>query len=142
MQVLIQIILGSGILLVCVAIHLLVAARMIVFLRAYKPLADHPTAGTFFKTVAGVIAVLLISHTLHIYLWAATIWFMGALPGYEEPLYFALVTYTTLGYGDVTLSPDHRILGAMASVTGILMFGLTTAFIVGFLSRVMDTHMR
>ena len=140
-NVLIQILMGSGVLLTCLVIHLLVAVLVISGLRRYKPLSDHPTPVMFFKTIAGICAALLGSHTVHIYLWAASFWFLGALPGYEEPLYFALVTYTTLGYGDVVLDPGHRIFGAMASATGILMFGLTTAFLVGFLGRAMDRHM-
>lgn len=81
--------------------------------------------------------ITLGSHTVQIYLAAIVLWLVGALPGYEEPIYYALVTYTTVGYGDVVLGPDFRILGAMISVAGILMFGMTTAFLVGLFARIM-----
>ena len=48
------------------------------------------------------IFLLILSHTLHLYMWAFMLWWLGALPGHEEPIYFALVTYTTVGYGDVS----------------------------------------
>ena len=90
--------------------------------------------------VLTVFGAFVLSHTVHVYLWALVVWLVGALSGYEEPIYFALVTYTTLGYGDVTLVPAFRILGAMASVTGILMFGLTTAFLVGVFARALGAR--
>ena len=141
-NMLFQISLGSGILVACLGIHLQTAVLVIDHLRKYHPLSDHPTRWTFFKIVAGICAALLVSHTIHVYLWAASLWFLGALPGYEEPIYFTLVTYTTVGYGDIVLSPDFRVFGAMAGVCGILMIGLTTAFLVGFLSNTMDRFMR
>lgn len=81
--------------------------------------------------------LLLFSHTAQVYIWALIFWWSGALQGAEAPIYFALVTYTTLGYGDVTLGDNFRIMGAMASVCGVLMFGLTTAFLVGALARLL-----
>lgn len=142
MSVLIQIALGSTVLIACLAIHLVISARLVVYLRSYKPLSDNPSAGTFLKTISAVFLVFLLSHTVHIYLWAGSLWVLGAMPGYENALYFSLVTYTTVGYGDVVMGPDFRIFGAMASVCGILMFGLTTAFTVGFLGRVMQNHLK
>ncbi len=61
--------------------------------------------------------------------------FLGALPGFAEAIYFAIVTYTTLGYGDIVLDANFRVFAALSSVTGLLNFGLSTAFLVGILSR-------
>ena len=63
---------------------------------------------------------------------------MGVLPDIGEAIYFALVTYTTLGYGDVTLPTGYRIFGAFGSVTGLLAFGLSTALLVGLFGRLMQ----
>ena len=81
----------------------------------------------------------MVARQVQIYVWAFAFWATGALQGYEAPIYFSLVTYTTLGYGDITLTEAFRILGAMASVCGILMFGLTTAFLVGVMARLLGT---
>lgn len=138
MNVLFQIALGSGLLLLCLAIHISVAARLVMFVRTRKPMRRRQTTASFVRLLALISIVFLMSHTVHIYIWAASLWVLRALPGYEEPLYFILVTYATLGYGDVILQPGYRIFGAMASVCGILMFGLTTAFVVGFLGRFLE----
>jgi hypothetical protein len=48
----------------------------------------------------------------------------------EEAVYFALVSYTTLGFGDVVLSREWRILSGMVGANGFLNFGLLTAVMV------------
>ena len=137
MHVFFQILVGAGTLLICATFHLATIGGMIHHLRTKKSLSRERLFHQRFLTVAGLFLVSLFSHTIQIYLLAFSLWLVGALPGYEEPIYFSLVTYTTLGYGDVTLTPDFRILGAMISVTGILMFGMTTAFLTGLFFRVL-----
>lgn len=77
----------------------------------------------------------VLSHTLHVYLWSVWLLWIGALQAYEAAIYYVIVSYTTLGYGDFTLGPDFRILGAMSAVTGIIMFALTTACRVALPAR-------
>ena len=139
MPVVVQIGLGSTLILMCAAVHIAVAMAAVAWLRAKQPFHQPLTFFAGFKSVALLFLLLLLSHTAQVYIWAFVFWTSGALQGYEAPIYFSLVTYTTLGYGDVTLSDAFRILGAMASVCGILMFGLTTAFLVGVLARLLGT---
>ena len=108
-------------------------------LRKYEAFRKQATVRQAFNLSALVFMPLLFSHTVHIYVWALVVWLLGALPGYEEPIYFSLVTYTTVGYGDVTLAENFRIFGAMASVNGILSFGLSTAFLVGLFSNILES---
>ncbi|MEM7423837.1 MAG: ion channel, partial [Pseudomonadota bacterium] len=59
---------------------------------------------------------------------------VGAIHSIEAAVYYTLVTSTTLGYGDITLDRRWRTLGAMAAVTGLLIFGLSTAFLIELMS--------
>lgn len=85
---------------------------------------------------------LLGAHTVEIWIWAAVFLFLQELSNVEEAIYFATVTYTTLGYGDVTLSPHVRNLGTLAAVTGLLTFGISTAVLVGLVGRLAGTDNR
>ncbi|MBW4706523.1 potassium channel family protein [Roseobacter sp. YSTF-M11] len=138
MLVLFQIIFGSTVLLICALLHILIIARLVRHLRNNDHFSEDRTTRHQILTVCALFLVLLLSHTLQIYISAFSLWAVGALPGYEAPIYYSLVTYTTVGYGDVVLDPGYRIAGAMVSVTGILMFGMTTAFVVGLFSRILD----
>jgi hypothetical protein len=49
------------------------------------------------------------------------------LKSFDNALYFSLVSFTTVGYGDITLPAPWRILGGIEAMNGILMFGWSTA---------------
>lgn len=87
-----------------------------------------PLQRTGFLLVA--IGFILFSHTVQVWIWSGAFVWTGALEGWNTAVYFSLVTYTTLGYGDIILGPGLRIFAAFASVTGLLGFGISTAFLV------------
>lgn len=82
-------------------------------------------------------AMIVSSHTVQVWLWAYVLIYMGAFEFLYEALYFSLVTYTTVGYGDVVLPVQFRVFGAFGGVTGILCFGISTAFLVSLISRLL-----
>ena len=51
----------------------------------------------------------------------------------EPAVYFALVSFTTVGFGDLVLGVDWRLLGALISAHGMISFGLATAFLIEFM---------
>jgi ion channel len=57
-------------------------------------------------------------------------------------VYFAMVNYTTLGYGDVTPMARWRLLGPMTAMNGVLLFGWSTAVIFQVLRRTMSSDAR
>ncbi len=68
-------------------------------------------------------------HTVQIWLYAALYVMAGALPDLETALYFSTASFTTVGYGDIVLSPHWRLVGAIESANGLLLFGWSTAFL-------------
>ena len=54
----------------------------------------------------------------------------------EAALYFSMVTFTTLGYGDVLLDERWRLMAAFEAANGIIIFGLSTAVVVAVVQRV------
>jgi ion channel len=77
-----------------------------------------------------VIVGIFFTHTVEAWIWAMFYWMFADLGSLRDAIYFSTVTYTTLGYGDITLAEKWQLLSAMQAVDGILMFGWSTAFIV------------
>jgi hypothetical protein len=77
-----------------------------------------------------LVLVMSLASFLESGLWAVFYLMVGALPTLEDAIYFSLVTFTTLGYGDITLDERWRILAAFEAANGIIIFGWTTAIIV------------
>ena len=53
----------------------------------------------------------------------------------EIAVYFSFVTFTTLGYGDITLSEGWRLLSGIQALNGILLVGWSTALIFAVVQR-------
>ncbi len=87
--------------------------------------------------LSGGIGLILVAHTITIWFWAIGFYGSGAFGDFATSFYFSTVTYTTLGYGDIVLDPAMRIFGSFAAITGLLTFGLSTAFLVGLLVRIL-----
>jgi len=88
--------------------------------------------------LAWIMLVLLAAALLQIGAWAWIFWLLDQLdkfPDYETSLYFSGVTFTTLGYGDLTLPPRARILSVMEAVNGLMMFGVTSAVFMMAMQR-------
>ncbi|WP_308124610.1 potassium channel family protein [Maritalea mobilis] len=122
-----QILAGLSVFLVACLLHLLVLLRLSRVVAA-TPTMRLALAARLFLVIAG-------SHTLQVALWAFLIVAFDGLPRFGDALYFSLVTYTTLGYGDVTLPEGLRIFGAISAMAGILTFGMSTALLVSLFAR-------
>lgn len=79
---------------------------------------------------------IVSAHTTQVWVWAAVFVHTDVLQDWNTSVYFSLVTYTSLGYGDIVLGPGLRIFAAFAAVTGLLGFGISTAYLVSLLGRI------
>src|SRR5580765_5517283 len=78
---------------------------------------------------------LVLLHLAEIAVWALFYWWQQCLPDAESSFYFSGVTYTTVGYGDLVLPKEWRLLGSVEGLTGILMCGLSTGLFFAVVSR-------
>jgi hypothetical protein len=90
-----------------------------------------------FAAVMG-IAVLLITvlHATEAWVWALAYWVLGALPELRSSVLFSLGAMTTYGGSDVDLQQHWRLMGAIEALNGIILFGLTTAFLFSMIQEV------
>jgi hypothetical protein len=134
---LLQILLGSGLLVLNVMVMALAALVLEIAFRATHPWLVRPPQRP--KLVLMLVAVglwVLAVLTLGIWTWAWVLFETGVFKSLEESLYFAIEAFSTLGLGDVVPHKDWRILAAMAAVNGLLSFGLMTALLVEALRQV------
>jgi len=86
----------------------------------------------------GAVMPLFFGHLGQVGLWAGALLLLGALQAYDDAFHFSLVTFATLGYGDIVLAPGYLIFGALAATCGSLMLGWSTALIFAAISRAID----
>ena len=99
----------------------------------------------FWQDVAIVcIATLLVgaAHLLEISIWAFVFVFCREFAQFAGAFYHSATNYTTLGYGDVVMTPSWKLLGPLEAADGMLMFGVSTAIIVSVIQLVVRTKFR
>jgi hypothetical protein len=132
-----QLIIGSMVIVATVAIQ---AEMFGLMTRRHEPVLTwtrhrfRRMAGTVFISIA--MLMVLATMTIEVWLWALVLIVTGAVAGGLEPaVYFALVCFTTLGFGDITLPQEWRLLSALIGANGFLMFGWSTAFMVELIRK-------
>ena len=131
---LVQLTLATAMVVATVLIHLFGLAILMRLLRShtriFRKFAIMPLTLLLAATV-GIIAI----HTMEIWVYAFLYLRLDAFSDFEQALYFSTVTYATIGYGDVIMPHQWRILGAIEGAAGIIMLGWSTAFIVSLLTQ-------
>jgi hypothetical protein len=139
MPITVQILVASGLLAATVMIHAVALAALV----RSVPGARLPAGAGFWPGTLLLIRVacaLTIIHLVGIAVWAGFYWWQECLPDGESAFYFAAVTYTTIGYGDLLLPREWRLLAPIEGLTGILMCGLSAAFFFAVVSKMIMTR--
>ena len=89
--------------------------------------------------VTAVILWFFVSICIQCWGWAWLLLYLGALNDLETALYFTIVTYATLGYGDVVPVPTWHLLGPMTALNGVMLIGWSTALVYDLLQRSVRT---
>lgn len=107
-----------------------IATRLIVFITKSKSKQTHIiyTIRTLWLSV--YISILLLASIFESLIWALTYMYNGTFSRLSEALYFSIVTFTTLGYGDIVMNEQWRLLASIQAAGGIIIFGWSTAIIV------------
>lgn len=137
-----QILWGSLFLCACLILHAGILAVCVRVIEATNLRNRHKSMWlqimiVLFLALAGIIFAI----TAEVWIWSAAWIGFDVLPDWNSSVYFSLVTFTALGYGDLVLGPELRIFGAFAAVTGLLSFGLSTAFLVAVTHRLFQDDM-
>ena len=83
------------------------------------------------------ISIAFVAHLVEIALWAGLFVLCGEFKSLQLAYYHSAVNYTTLGYGDLIMSPSWKLLGPLEAADGALMFGVSTAMIFTIAQRLM-----
>ncbi len=131
-----QVAFGTVLILITTVIHGSCTAAVIRVLQAsHASTWGNRSAATRVLLISAVVLMMFLAALLESGTWAAVYLVLGAIQDLETALYFSVVTFTTLGYGDVTLDASWRLLASMQAANGTIMFGWTTAIVMAVIHR-------
>lgn len=127
---------------VCVVIH---TTGMVIFfdwLIRWRPVIERRSSiTTYTALLILIVAVIIILHLASTGIWAAFYYWRNLFKDYETSFYFSLGSYATIGYGDVVLPQRWRLLGGIEGLSGVLLCGLSTAFIFAIVNALFKFRM-
>jgi Ion channel len=126
---LIQIILGAVIIVVTTLIQGVFAVLGIERLRDHLSRSTSKSLVRLTLKLAVFVLWLFLATIIQVWTWAMLYRVLGAIGSLEKAAYFSTVTFTTLGFGDITLDETWRLLSSFEAANGLLMFGWSTALI-------------
>ena len=128
--------LGLSLIVLTIAIHTTAVVLMAFGLEARiraRVNKDTPDLRRAIPTVIvriGAVALILAAlHGLEGVLWALAYWWLGALDSFTTASVYALSTMTTFEIPGLTLPTRFQMISALEAVNGVLLFGISTAFL-------------
>jgi hypothetical protein len=128
--ILIPLAVAAGVILCTIFIHALSVSVSLNLLRRERRLGR--TGRSFWSDFPVVVLAMLATlsaHLIEIALWAEVFVLCGEFPYFGSAYYHSAVNYTTLGYGDLIMTPRWRLLGPLEAANGMLLFGVSTAMV-------------
>jgi voltage-gated potassium channel Kch len=129
---------GLGMAILTVIMHALGTGLWVKVLKRYqswlKIQQGLPALGLLLATAV----FLLTLNTLEAIAWATVYWLspsVAEIYSFERALYFSFITFTTLGYGDITISSDWQLLCGLEAMNGIFLFGWSAALLYAVVQR-------
>ena len=102
-------------------------------IRAGRSYVEGPLWGHALLTI-GVVLGLFVIHGVEIWMYAALYKLIGAVPDLREAVYFSSISYGSIGYSDVLMAREWRLLGAIEGVAGAILLGWSVAFFVSVMT--------
>ncbi len=129
-----QLVIGGVLITLSIAVQaVLIGVIERLFIQFRRWLIKPPRIAKMVLTLIGVVLIIMVGVSISTWAWALTFLALGIFDQLEPAVYFATVSFTTLGFGDITLHQDWRLLSSLAAANGLIVFGLSTAFMMEFI---------
>ena len=124
-----EILIGSAMIVVTTLIHGVFTMIGVEKMGDYVDRHHEPALIWSTLRLAVFVLWLFLATIIEVWSWALLYLFLGALESIEKAVYFSTVTFTTLGFGDIVLDEEWRLLSSFEAANGLLMFGWSTALV-------------
>lgn len=96
----------------------------------------------FVVTIGATAMLIAVMHGIEAIIWAVVYWIFGALPDYTDAVLYSLSAMTTYGHENLVLEKHWQLMGALEALDGMLLFGVTIAFLFGIIQRARERQAR
>ena len=131
-----QIIIASLLITVTVALQAaIIGINETLFNRFKFWLVRPPRIAKMVSSLTIVVLWIMVGISISAWMWAGVYMWLGVFDNLEQAVYYSIVNLTTLGFGDIIIDEKWRILAALEAADGLILFGLSTAYLMEFISE-------
>lgn len=128
-----NVMIGLTVMILCLFVQAVLVAIAVEFYARHQ---SREVSVSFISTVlliACVMLVLVLGNFTQICIWGMLFVQLGEFESYRDAAYHSAVNFSTLGYGDIVMSEERRVLGPIQALNGVLMVGVSTAVMMSAL---------
>ena len=92
------------------------------------------------RPLAVSMLVMMTGNLLQIALWGGLFVQLGEFEALYPAIYHSAVNFTSLGYGDVVMNQEWKLLGPLEAANGVLMMSMTAAALTAILQNVIRSQ--
>lgn len=119
--------LGLPMMVLCLMLQTVLLVFVIRYFYRHSDILKNGSLWSSLLVINGVMLLLVIGNLGQIALWALMFNNLGEFEEFGTAFYHSTVNFGSLGYGDIVMSDDHKLLGALEAINGVLMIGVSTA---------------
>lgn len=126
-----NLLLGMPTMVACLLLQALLISTAIGYYRERRDLLKQRSFWRTTGLLTGVMVLLTLGNLAQVAVWATLFQLLDEFELFGDAFYHSAVNFATLGYGDIVMSPRHRLLGPLEAINGALMIGASTATLMG-----------
>jgi len=119
--------LGLPVMVLCLLLQSVLLAAATHYYSRHDDLVNSPSFVSSLIVINGVMLLLVIGNLAQVAIWALLFQMLGEFLQFSSAFYHSAVNFSTLGYGDIVMSEEYKLLGPIQAINGVLMIGVTTA---------------
>lgn len=140
----IPLIIGCATVFVSMGIQIIAVVLMLQYLEGFisveKERFSSASKNTYILSV--VLLMLFIGHLVQVAIWAWLFIQVGEFGDFTTAFYHSMVNFASLGYGDLVMNEEWRLLGAIEASNGVLMFGLSAGTLLSVMTYLLRSRRR
>ncbi len=121
---------GLTTMVLCLFLQSFLLFAALRYYRNHLDLVNNPSFWSSLAVIKGVMLLLVVGNLLQMAIWAWLFLFLEEFQQFGAAFYHSAVNFATLGYGDIVMSEQHKLLGPLEAVNGVLMIGASTALLM------------
>jgi hypothetical protein len=131
---------GLPAMLLCLVIQVVIAFWCVRHYARYSGKARQQSFVRAIQPLMIAMLILMFGNLVQIILWGALFMALGEFKEIYPAIYHSAVNFTSLGYGDIVMTENRKLLGPLEAVNGILMLGMSAAALMAILQEMIKAQ--